>query len=66
MPEVEEKLPSVAIHLSHTGRIQITFKDAIAAMDDASGEAVLTIHATQIEELRDAVLQFLPLPSADV
>ncbi|MGK9282334.1 hypothetical protein [Sinorhizobium meliloti] len=60
MAENQEELPTVAIHLSQTGQVQITFKDAIAAMDEVSGEAVLTIHATQLDELRDAVLQFLP------
>lgn len=63
MPEQEETIPTVSIHLSQTGQVQITFKDSIAAMDEITNEAVLTIHATQLEELRDAVLQFLPVQS---
>ncbi|WP_250973179.1 hypothetical protein [Agrobacterium rosae] len=62
MSETPENSPSVAIHLSHTGLVQITFKEAIAAMDNVTNEAVLTIHATQLEELRSAILEFLPLP----
>ena len=60
MAEKQETIPSVSIHLSKTGQVQITFAGAVAAMDDATGEAVLTIHADQLEELRDAIEGFLP------
>ncbi|KJF73163.1 hypothetical protein [Agrobacterium arsenijevicii] len=58
--EIIHPEPTVGIHLSASGQVQITFVGAICAMDDVAGEAVLTIHATQLEELRDAILDFLP------
>ncbi|KJF70186.1 hypothetical protein [Agrobacterium arsenijevicii] len=56
-----EESSTVSIHLSETGQVQITFRDAILAMDEVADEAVMTIHASQLEELRDAILAFIPL-----
>lgn len=54
--------PTVSIHLSASGQVQITFVGAICAMDDVAGEAVLTIHATQLEALTKSIQEFLPTP----
>ncbi len=58
--ESTKETPSVNIHLSRTGQVQITFAGAVCAMDEAAGEAVLTIHASQLQELHDALAEFLP------
>lgn len=62
MPAIEEQdeLPSVAIHVSRTGQVQITLTGAVCAMDDVSGQAVLTISATQLQELKSVLSDYVP------
>lgn len=60
--EIIHPEPTVGIHLSASGQVQLTFVGALCAMDDVTGEAVLTIHATQLEDLKNSILEFLPTP----
>lgn len=60
MAEDQIEVPSVSIHVSQTGLVQITFTGAVSSMDEASGDAVLSISAVQLQELKAAILEFLP------
>lgn len=55
----QNEMPSVAIHISKVGKVQITFAGAVCSMDSISEEAVLTIAATQLIDLKKAVNDFV-------